>query len=47
MPPNLHRAHQALDRIVDGLYRRTGFASEREHVEHLSMLYEMMHTPLA
>ncbi len=47
MPPNLRRAHQALDRAVDRLYRRTGFASERERVEHLFMLYEKMQTPLA
>ena len=46
MPPNLRRAHQALDRAVDRLYRRTGFASERERVEHLFMLYEQMRTPL-
>ena len=30
MPPNLRRAHRALDRAVDRLYRRSGFASERE-----------------
>ncbi len=42
MPPNLRRAHQALDRAVDRLYRRSGFASERERVEHLFMLYEKM-----
>ena len=30
MPPTLHWAHQALDRAVDRLYRRAGFASERE-----------------
>ena len=47
MPPNLRRAHQALDRAVDRLYRRFGFASERERVEHLFMLYEKMHMPLA
>ena len=47
MPPNLRRAHQALDRTVDRLYRRAGFASERERVEHLFMLYEKMQTPLA
>ena len=29
MPPNLRRAHQALDRAVDRLYRSAGFASER------------------
>ena len=46
MPPNLRRAHQALDRVVDRLYRRVGFASERERVEHLFMLYEKMRTPL-
>ena len=40
MPPNLRRAYQALDRAVDRLYRRTGFASEHERVEHLFALYE-------
>ena len=47
MPPNLRRAHQALDRAVDRLYRRSGFASERERVEHLFRLYESMRAPLA
>ena len=47
MPPNLRRAHQALDRAVDRLYRRKGFATERERVEHLFTLYEKMRTPLA
>ena len=37
MPPNLRRAHQALDRAVDRLYRPGGFASERQRVEHLFM----------
>ncbi len=46
MPPNLRRAHRALDRAVDRLYRRTGFASERERVEHLFMLYEKMRASL-
>ena len=46
MPPNLRRAHQALDRAVDRLYRKGGFASERERVEHLFMLYEKMRAPL-
>jgi len=31
---------------VDRLYRRKGFATERERVEHLFMLYEKMHAPL-
>ena len=42
MPSNLRRAHSALDRGVDRLYRRSGFASERERVEHLLMVYEGM-----
>ena len=46
MPPNLRRAHQTLDRAVDRLYRRPGFASERERVEHLFALYEKMRAPL-
>lgn len=46
MPPNLRWAHQALDRAVDQLYWRTGFASERERIEHLLLLYEKMQAPL-
>ena len=46
MPPTLRRAHQALDRAVDRLYRRGGFASERERVEHLFALYEKLAVPL-
>ncbi len=46
MPPNLRKAHQALDRAVDRLYRRTRFESERERVEHLFMLYEKNLVPL-
>ena len=42
MPPNLWKAHQALDRAVDRLYRPGGFNSERERLEHLFMLYEKM-----
>ena len=47
MPPNLRKAHHALDRAVDRLYRPRGFASERERVEHLFGLYEKMSAPLA
>ena len=47
MPPNLRRAHHALDRAVDRLYRRQRFTSERERVEHLFALYERMQAPLA
>ena len=46
MPPNLRRAHQTLDRAVDRLYRPSGFASERERIEHLFMCYEKMRAPL-
>ena len=47
MPVGLRRAHQALDRAVDRLYRPRKFGSERERVEHLFALYERMRTPLA
>ena len=46
MPPNLRKAHHALDRDVDRLYRRARFGSERERVEHLFMCYEKMRAPL-
>ena len=42
-----HQAHQALDRAVDRLNRRSGFSSERKRVEHLFGLYEQMRGPLA
>ena len=47
MPVNLRRAHRALDRAVDRLYRPRKFSSERERVEHLFTLYERMRAPLA
>ena len=47
MPVNLRRAHHALDRAVDRLYRPRKFSSERERVEHLFALYERMRAPLA
>lgn len=46
MPPALRRAHSALDRAVDRLYRRSGFQFERERVEHLFGLYERGAAPL-
>ena len=46
MPRDLRKAHHALDRAVDRLYRRNGFASERERVEHLLGLYEKMVAPV-
>jgi hypothetical protein len=42
MPPDLRRAHRALDEAVDRLYRAAPFASDRERVEHLFMLYEKL-----
>lgn len=46
MPASLRRAHEALDRAVDRLYRPSGFSSDRERVEHLFGLYERMVAPL-
>ena len=46
MPANLRKAHQVLDRAVDRLYRRDGFSSERQRIEHLFSLYDKMRTPL-
>jgi hypothetical protein len=46
MPTDLRRAHQTIDRAVDRLYRRSGFASERERIEHLFGLYEKLVAPL-
>ncbi|MDE0512242.1 MAG: class I SAM-dependent DNA methyltransferase [Gammaproteobacteria bacterium] len=38
MPPKLRKTHQTLDRAVDRLYRKSGFKSERERIEHLFTL---------
>jgi hypothetical protein len=50
MPPNLRKAHKALDAAVDKLYRPQSssgpFASDRERVEHLFKLYEELTTDL-
>jgi hypothetical protein len=46
MPVELRRAHRALDRAVDRLYRPRRFSSERERVEHLFTHYELMRRPL-
>lgn len=46
MPAPLKKAHLALDRAVDRLYRKTAFSSERERVEHLFGLYENLVSPL-
>ena len=46
MPPNLWKAHQALDNAVDCIYQPDGFHSERERLEHLFVLYERMTGPV-
>jgi len=40
MPDGLRRAHKRLDAAIDRLYRKSGFAAERERAEHLLGLYE-------
>ena len=47
IPPDLRKSHQALDRAVDRLYHRAGFSSERERIEYLFSLYEIMIAPLS
>jgi hypothetical protein len=46
MPPELSRAHSALDRAVERCYRKEPFASERARVEFLFQLYERLTAPL-
>jgi hypothetical protein len=46
MPPDLRRAHRALDEAVDRLYRKEPFASDRERIEHLFKLYESLSAPV-
>jgi hypothetical protein len=46
MPANLRRAHSALDKAVDRLYRTTPFATDRDRVEHLFGRYEALVNPL-
>ncbi len=46
MPAALRRAHERLDRAVDGCYRRAPFDSERQRLEFLFGLYEQLVAPL-
>ena len=39
MPPDLRRAHQALDRAVDAAYGKKTFTSDAERVAFLFELY--------
>lgn len=47
MPANLRKAHKALDKAVDRLYRKKPFDSDRDRVEHLFELYEKLVDPLS
>ena len=42
MPPDLRKVHQDLDLVVDKLYQKKKFNSERERCEHLLARYEKM-----
>jgi len=46
MPPKLTKAHSKLDRAVDRCYRSQPFRSERNRVEYLFTLYQILATPL-
>lgn len=46
MPVELRKAHKVNDRMVDRLYRRESFATERERVEHLFNLFQTRSAPL-
>ncbi|WP_197275710.1 type IIL restriction-modification enzyme MmeI [Blastomonas sp. AAP25] len=46
MPADLRRAHTALDRAVDRLYRAAPFETDRDRVEHLFGRYEALVNPL-
>jgi len=46
MPPQLVKAHAALDRAVERCYRKEPFASDRARVEYLFTLHEKIAAPL-
>ncbi|VXD22077.1 DNA methyltransferase [Planktothrix paucivesiculata] len=46
MPPDLVKAHQALDKAVDLCYRPQPFVSELNRIEYLFSLYETLSAPL-
>jgi hypothetical protein len=46
MPPQLRKAHRALDAAVDRLYRSAAFTGDRDRAEHLFGLYEALIAPL-
>ena len=46
MPPDLVKAHQALDKAVDQCYRPQAFANELSRIEFLFGLYEQYTAPM-
>src|ERR1019366_335011 len=46
MPPQLRKAHSALDDAVDKLYRPGAFSGDRDRVEHLFRQYEKLVAPI-
>lgn len=46
MPPELAKAHQALDKAVDSAYGRKDFKSESERVAYLFELYQQITAPM-
>lgn len=46
MPPALVKAHQDLDRAVDGCYRLAAFLNEARRIKFLFELYEQYTAPL-
>ena len=46
MPPQLRKAHDALDAAVDRLYAARAFKGDRDRVEHLFGRYEALVAPL-
>ena len=46
MPASLRKAHIALDKVVDKLYRAAPFPSDRDRVEFLLAEYEKLSAPL-
>jgi hypothetical protein len=47
MPPELVKAHQALDRAVDAAYGKINFKTEAERVAFLFVRYQQLVAPLA
>ncbi|MDP8223352.1 MAG: hypothetical protein P9L99_08340 [Candidatus Lernaella stagnicola] len=47
MPRALHRAHEALDRVVDRCYRQARFPDDQRRMPFLLKLYEKLAAPLA